>query len=114
MSARADIAAAASTVTGVNVAPYYRQTTKVGDGWVGLQRLDRDDSGFGFMESWAVMVVLSQDIKAAEEWIEAHADALADALAAELIVTALIPERLVLDTGTIPGLTVEGVRARTT
>lgn len=110
MSAREDIAAAASAVDGVKVTPFYRQTTKVGDGWVALQRLDRDDSGLGFMESWAVMVVLHQDIVTAEKWIESHADALTDALADELVVTAVIPERLVIDTGTVPGLTVEGVR----
>lgn len=111
MSTRDDIAAAASTVDGVKVAPYYRQSAKVGDGWVVLQRLDRDDSGLGFMESWAVMVTLAQDVKTAEKWIETRAAALAAALETELHVMALIPATLTTTKGTVPGLVIEGIRA---
>lgn len=109
---RNEIAAAASLVDGVTVKPYYRQTAKPGDGWVSLQRLDRDDSGLGFMALWAVMVVLPQDLKAAEVWIDDHADAIAEALGHALVVSAVVPSSLTWGGNPVPGLVFEGYRAR--
>jgi len=111
MTARQDLAAAASSVAGVKVGPYYRQTTKTGDGWVELQRSDRDDTGFGFMDRWAVKVITPQDLRAAEEWIESKREALTAALAPHMVVTALVPAVLVIDQGSVPGLVIEGSRA---
>lgn len=111
MTTRGEIATAANTVAGVNVSEFYRQTTKPGDGFVSLAGYDRDDTGFGFMERWNVTVVLHQDVKAAETWIETNADALIDALSAVLVITALTPGKLALDAGAVPGVVVEGTRA---
>lgn len=114
MTARAELAAAANSVTvddvALNVEPYYFQTTKVGDGWVALVGLDRDDSGLGYMERWQVTVVLHQDVATAEKWIEANADALVDALEDRLVVTTVVPVQLTMDAGRIPGLVIEGSR----
>ena len=109
---RAEIAGAASLVAGVHVKPYYRQTTKPGDGWVSLQRSDRDESGFGFMDRWAVTLVLPQDVKAAEDWMDSHIEQLAEALKDYLIVTAFVPAALRMDSGEVNGLVVEGTRGR--
>lgn len=110
MTTRDDIAAAASTVTGVNVSAYYRQSTKPGDGWVSLTALERDASGLGYMERWSVSVCLSQDIAAAEKWIEDNTDDLIAALSDQLVITAALPSTLVLDTASVPGLVIEGSR----
>jgi hypothetical protein len=112
MATRNELAAYASAVDGCNVTPYMRQATRPGEGWVSLQRSDRDDSGFGFMDRWAVTVVLPQDLASAEKWIDANADALAAALAQGMVVTALVPATLVLDAGNVPGLVIEGSRER--
>lgn len=111
MGTRQDIATAANTVAGINVSAFYRQTSKVGDGWVALVGLDRDDTGFGFMERWEVQVVLHQDIATAQAWIEANTDALITALAPQLVITGLVPSTLALETGAVPGLVIEGARA---
>jgi hypothetical protein len=109
---RALIAAAANAHLGAKrVTPYYRQTTTAGWGWVSLATRARDASGFGFMDTWEVRVVLSQEIAKAEAWIDEHADALTEAIAAELVVTALTPAVLNLDTKTtVNALIIEGVR----
>lgn len=109
---RAAIAAAANTHLGEKrVAPYYRQSTKAGWGWVSLATRARDASGFGFMDTWEVRVVLAQEIATAEKWIDEHADDLTAAIAEELVVTGLTPAVLNLDTKTtVNALIIEGVR----
>lgn len=96
------------------VTPYYRQSTTPGWGWVSLAVRNRDASGFGFMSTWEIRVVLSQEIAKAEAWIDEHTDALVEALEehpAALIVTSLTPAVLNLDTKTtINALIIEGVR----
>ena len=109
---RAEIAGAASQVDGVKVGAYFRQTTKSGDGWVSLVRSDRDESGFGWMDRWAVTIVLPQATKAAEDWMDAHIEPLAAALSDFLIVTAFIPSTLRMDSGDVNALVVEGTRGR--
>ena len=111
MSVRDDIAAAANTCAAVKVSPTYTQTTRPGDGWVSLAGIDRDDTGFGFMDRWEVTVVLPSDIAGAETWMQTNIDALLTALAAQLIVTSATPSTLLLETGSIPGLVVAGTRA---
>lgn len=109
---REELADAASQVDGVNVRPYFKQSTKPGDGWVSLQRTDRSDDGFGWMDRWAVTIVLSQTVKTAEEWMDDHLEQLAEALRDYLIVTAFIPSTLRMDSGEVPALVIEGTRGR--
>lgn len=106
------LAAAANTHLGENsVAPYYRQSTAAGFGWVSLARRDRDASGFGYLDVWEIRVVLSQEVAKAEKWIDAHSDALVTALSGEIVVTSLTPAILNLDQKTtVNALIIEGVR----
>ena len=105
------IADAANTVTGFNVTPYFRQTTKPGDGMVRLERMNRDTSGFAYMYIWQVLIVLPQDIAQAEKFLDEHVSSLVTAISEELIVTTVTPQQLALDTGTIPVVLIEGNRA---
>lgn len=107
---RTFIATAASTVEGVSCTPYFRQSTKSGDAMVRLDRKVRDASGFGFIATWQVVVILHQDLATAEKWIDANAALLAEALSEELVVTSITPQQLALDTGTVPVLFIEGTR----
>lgn len=110
---RKAIADAASTVSGVNVSPYFRQTTKTGEGFVRLDRTIRDESGFGFMDNWNVVIVLSSSISTAEKWIEDNCDALIEAISEEMVITQMLPQQLVIDNGTtLPVLFIEGARAK--
>lgn len=109
---REAIAAAASSVDGVKCSPWFRQTTKPGSAHVTYGRSFRDESGFGFMNVWQVLVVLPQDIAAAEKWIAAKGDALLEALGEPLVVTGMSPQRLALDTDSVPCVVIEGNRAR--
>lgn len=108
---RTAIAAAASTVAGVTCATGYKQLTKPGDASLRLAALVRSTDGFAFIATWQVMVMVSQDVAAAEKWLDGKADALVDALAAELVVTRIEPVELVLDTGRVPAVLIEGTRA---
>lgn len=114
MTARDDLVAAANSVTvggaALNVRPFYVQTTKVGDGWVALARLERDATGLGYMERWQVTVVLHQDVATAEQWVQDNVDQLLDKLEDQLVVTAVVPVQLTMDAGQVPGLVVEGSR----
>lgn len=112
VQAREAIAAAANTVEGVNISPWYRQSTKAGDGFVSLSRSERDSSGFGFMNKWEVLVALPQDLRDAEKRFAALVDGLVEAVAAEIVVTAFYPSNLSLDTALVPCFVIEGSRAR--
>lgn len=108
---RQALAVAATTVVGVEIAPYYRQVTRPGTGFVRLDRLDRDSTGFDYLARWQVIVLLPQDIASAEQWMEQRLTALVEALRTEMVVTAAIPSQITLDTGTVPGVVIEGSRA---
>lgn len=110
MSVRSELADAANDVEGVNVKPYYRQSTKPGDGWVSLASYDRDDTGFSFMDTWEVRIILHSDLRTAEEWVEDHGDSLIGALSPHLIIMSLALVTFVADAGNIPGLLITGVR----
>ena len=108
---RAALATAADSVLGADrCSAYYRQTARPGDAWVSWSRMDRDSTGFGFMESYEVRVVLPQDLGAAEAWADENTAALVEALSADLTITAAAMVTLVMDAGNIPGLVVTGVR----
>ncbi|MBS2939586.1 hypothetical protein KDN32_17745 [Nocardioides sp. J2M5] len=110
MAARADIAAAASTVVGLDIAAEYRQSLQPFTGFVKWNGLNRDDSGLGWIDTWQVWVALPQDVKAAEQWIATHLRDLLVALADELYVTTATPADLVLEGGSTNGLIIEGAR----
>lgn len=84
---RAALAAAANTVTGVDVSPYYRQDTKAGSGIVQLDRVDFPNA-FGGVAHWSVLVLLPTDLKAAQERADELLPALYAALSTELAVTS--------------------------
>jgi hypothetical protein len=107
--ARNLIANAVSTVDGVNVTPYFRQTTKAGEGMVRLDVQRRDDARF-YLDTWQVLVVLPQDIAAAEKWLDANLVALREAAREQLVVLSITPQDLLLDTGKVPVVVIEGVR----
>ena len=108
---RIAISTAASTVEGINCTPYFRQSTKPGDAMVRLDRMDRDSSGFGFMAVWQVVVMLPQDLAAAEKYLDEKVAALVTAISEELVVTRVAPQQLALDTGLVPVVFIEGNRA---
>lgn len=109
---RQDLADAANTVQGVSVSPYYRQTTKPGSGFVRLDVMNRDDSGFGFINTWQVCILLSQEMKTAEVFIDAHAEELVNALAGEGAVISAQPVSLVVDGASIPTLIITVAREK--
>lgn len=112
MSARDELAAAASTISGINVTPRYRQSPKPGDGFVRLSQRARDDSGLGFIDTWQIWLAVSQDVVTTEQWLEDNLDDLLAALDGAMYVTTVTPTELVIGTGgpSIPGVIVEGAR----
>lgn len=110
MSAREEIAAAANTVAAVTAKAFYRQTTKPGDAWVRRDRTEYPNK-FGGLVTWQVLVIIPQNLAAAEKWIEDNQLALVTALREELIVRSARPADLVIDAGApVPVLIIEGQR----
>jgi hypothetical protein len=111
VSAREAIAAAASTVDGITVTPYFRQVATPGQGHVRLAQ-SAPDSKFprDFVDTWEVVIPLVQDIAAAEKRIDSIRNELLSALAAEMHVVSLVPTELVFDTGSVPGVVITGTR----
>jgi len=110
VTAREDIAEAASTVAEINCSPYYQLATKPGTAWVEWARVDYPNK-FGGEAYWTVFVVLPSDVKAAEKWIESHINALVAALNRELVVTTVRPEQILQNDGPIlKAMVVEGHR----
>jgi hypothetical protein len=109
---RAEIAAAATLIEGVNVSPYYRQSLKPGDGFVRLGQRGRDGSGIGFLDTWEIWLALSQDVLTAEQWLEDNLDDLLVSLHSAMYVTTVTPTELVIGTGgaSIPGVIIAGTR----
>lgn len=107
---REDIAAAATIAGVTNVTPYYRQSTKPGDGFVQLLELNRGDNGFGFMATWQVVIFVAQDVAAAEKWMENHLATLIEELEPELIVTSAGPDTALLPSGATNTITITGAR----
>lgn len=108
---REALSTAVNTVEGLNCTPYFRQSTKPGDAMVRLDRKVRDSSGFGFMATWAVVVILPQDMATAEKYLDAKVGPLVSAISEELVVTTVTPQQLALDTGLVPCVFIEGNRA---
>lgn len=80
MTAQTEIAAAASSVAGVNVTPKWRQTTTPGEGWIRWARRSPDESGFARVDEWQLCIVLPQQADQQEAFIETKVDQVLDAL----------------------------------
>lgn len=104
------IADAASTVEGVEIHPYFRQTTKVGTGMVRMDRQTRASNGFGFVTTWQLLVILPQDIAAAEKYLEEKLPALMEAVGEQMVIQTVAPQELVLENGRLPCVVIEGAR----
>lgn len=111
LATREEIADAANTVEGIKATPYFRQTTRPGDAFVRLDRWARDSTGFGYIQTWALCVLLPQALAAAEEYLDENLETIVEAVSEALVVTTVTPSRLALDTGTIPVVMIEGTRA---
>lgn len=109
---RAAIAAAASSVDGVDCTPRFRQVTRPGQAVVQLSRQDRPSNGFGRMNVWQVFVVLPADRARAESWLDERLDELVAALEdpAALAVTTVTPITVPTPSGDINGVAIEGTR----
>ena len=108
--ARAEIAAAASSVDGVSCAPYFRQSTRTGDAVVRLGRKDAASNGFGMVTVWQVWIVLPQALADAEKWIDSHDEDIRTALDRELSVTSVLPAETTFGTSTTNVVIYEGNR----
>jgi len=75
---RAEIAAAASTVSGVHGYPHRPATPTTGDAWPRVDSIARDDGLFRV--TWQLLVFLPQEERAAATWWDENVDALIDAL----------------------------------
>jgi hypothetical protein len=110
MSAQDEVAAAASTVTGVDVTAHYRQSLKTGDGFVKWEGRTRGDEGLGWIDTWQVWIALPQDVKSGQAWLTEHLEQLIDAIDDVLVVTAAAPRELLLGSKPTNGLIIEGTR----
>jgi hypothetical protein len=110
---RAAIAAAANTVTGIDVDPYFTTVTKPGAGCVRLDHTDYPNR-LGGVDFWQVIVRLPQDLAEAEKFMDTIRLPLHDAIEAELSITLIGPQQVVFDFGAVPlpCLIVTGHRAQ--
>lgn len=107
---RSAIAAAANTVDGITVTEYFRQTTTPGQGYVVFERADRDDTGFGLMVTWSILIFLPSDFGSSEVFEEGVLPSLIAALASELRVSTITHASVNLDGSAVPCVVIEGVR----
>lgn len=92
-----------------NVTPYFRQATKSGEGHVTRGPRNRDSSGFGWMDTYDVLIPLSPDVAAAEKLLEAIQDELLERLHPVMVVQSVTPTELIFDAGSSSGVVVSGV-----
>jgi hypothetical protein len=110
VTAREEIAAAASTVDGVECSPFYRVVSKPGQAYVQWLRNDYPNQ-FGGESYWGVVVTLPQDTEAAQLWIEEHQEALFEGVSPAMLCTQLRPEiHLVTDNQSQKVVVLEGHR----
>lgn len=92
MTAREEIAGAASTVDGIEVTPRYTGATKDGSGWVELAR-DEWPNQLGAETYWRVQILCPDDTAAAQAFYEDKR---------LLVAKALRDSRVLIVTGTEP------------
>lgn len=104
------LAAAANTVVGISCQPYFVQSTESGVAMVRLDRIEYPNP-FGGVCHWNVIVLLPQDQEAAEKYIDAKIPAVRDALAEQLVITQVQPQRLdIPGVGVLPCVFINGHR----
>lgn len=87
---RQPLAAALSTVPGVQGYAYKPGAARVGDAWPKWAG-DAHEAPGAFTTTWEIYVLVPRDDAGQEEWIEAHRDALIEALAPVLWVDQVTP-----------------------
>lgn len=97
-AARQAIAAAASTVPGIQVTPYFNQDVTPGVGRVRWDRTDHPNK-FGGVTTWQVVMNLPNDLASGEQWLEQNMPAIRDAVASEMTVTTVRYEQYQLPGG---------------
>lgn len=116
MSAREELAAAASSVEGVNVSAKWRQTTTPGEGWIRWVRRLPDESGFSRVDEWEICLVMPQPAAAQESLVDTVVDQVIDALEAARVWTwdQVYTETMTYDAGgaLVPFLIFAGSRVR--
>lgn len=108
---RADIAQGIGGLASIPVYDRYVQSLQPGHAFLKWNGRIRDDSGLGWIDSWQVWVALSQDVAAAEQWMDINLDDLIAAADGELVVTSVDPAELVLGSSTTNGLIITGTRS---
>lgn len=119
MTVREELAAAASTVDGIEISPEYRQLSKPGQGWIELLRTEYPPihGVLGGEDYWGVFVLMPSDVAAAQRFMDEKRTELVRALMPPtgvrwLIVTQVRPEIIsVPDNPGIKTMVVEGHRA---
>lgn len=108
MSVRQDLADAANAVQGITAHPYVVADLDPGTTYVRLERIDYPNP-FGGVLHLNVVVILPQDLAAAEQYIEAKVPALRAAIEEHLVVTSVTPQRLDLTgVGVVPCVFING------
>lgn len=103
MSSRTTLAAALVGYPGVKPYPYRPTSPKVGDAWPMWRGASADGApGHSLAHSWALLIVLPADERAASEWIDANLDGLCDAIRPAAFVTEVDP--VILPVNGTPGL----------
>lgn len=109
---RIDIATAVrlAGVPGVNVNEFYVPSTKAGTAFVRRDRTEYPNP-FGGIDHWQFVVILPQDMGAAERLLEDIQEPLRTALSEELVVTSATPQRMEFpDVGVLPVVIFNGHR----
>jgi len=102
---RAEFAATLSTVDGVNGYPYRPGEPRPGDAWPQWAGGTVDEASGQIANGWSVAVYLPQDERAADEWVDARAQLIGDALESAQVayVEGFAPANL-SPNGTVYGL----------
>lgn len=107
---RAALAAAASTVDGINCSAYYRQSTKAGDAMVRRNGTNYPNS-LGGVITWQVLINMPTDLAAAQRFLDDVVPLVVAALEDVLQIRSVTPQQLQYETGLVPGAVIEGLRA---
>lgn len=110
MSAREDIAAAASSVPGIKVTPKWQAATKPGTGFVDAPTINAIDGTLTWEATWEVVVCIGQDINAAYAWLDENLEQLLEALDGELILTSATPVPMQVGETRTNGVIIAGTR----
>lgn len=110
LAVRNALAAAASTVDGIECEPYFIGSTQPGHAMVRLERIEYPNP-FGGICHWNVVVMLPQDQAQAEQYIDTVGPLLREAVGAELVITRIQPQQLnIPKIGVQPVLFINGHR----